>query len=65
MASYAAAIKDTMGIEVATETGVRGQFDVVVNGQTVVSRKGGLLALLTKKPWPSNGDVLNAIRSVV
>ena len=42
--------------------GRRGQFDVVVDGRTVVSRKGGLLAKLLARPWPSAEDVLSAVR---
>jgi hypothetical protein len=34
----------------------------VVDGRTVVTRKGGLLAKLLGKPWPSDEDVLAAVR---
>ena len=43
--------------------GKRGQFDVVVDGQTVISRKGGLLAMLFKKPWPEVGEVVAAVKA--
>jgi len=42
--------------------GSRGQFDIQVNGKTVVSRKGGLLAILFRRPWPENAEVINAIK---
>ena len=40
----------------------RGQFDILVDGRTVVSRKGGLLAKLFRKPWPNPEDVVAAVR---
>jgi len=40
----------------------RGRFDVLVDGRTVASRKGGLLAKLLKKPWPSPEDIVAAVR---
>ncbi|WP_075085087.1 SelT/SelW/SelH family protein [Mariniblastus fucicola] len=63
MASYAATIKDAFGIEPEIETGSRGQFDVLVDGKTVVSRKGGLMALLLRKPWPDRAEVVNSIEA--
>ena len=63
MASYATAIKEAMDIEPTIEEGARGQFDVVVNGATVVSRKGGLMALLFRKPWPDHDEVVGAIQA--
>ena len=44
------------------EKGLRGQFDVVVDGRSVISRKGGLLARLLGRPWPTDEDVLTAVR---
>ena len=64
MASYAAVIKERLGIEATIETGSRGQFDVMVDGKTVVSRKGGLMAMITRKPWPKADDVVAAIKAV-
>ena len=49
VASYAAAIRDEIGMDAEIELGKRGQFDVYVNERRVVSRKGGLMALITKK----------------
>ncbi len=40
----------------------RGQFDVLVDGRMVATRKGGLLAKLLKKPWPTTEDVVTAVR---
>ncbi len=62
MASYAAAIREALDVEPAIVTGVRGQFDVLVDGRTVVSRKGGLFAMIMRKPWPSMLEVVKAVR---
>ena len=43
----------------------RGQFDILVDGRMVVSRKGGLLAKLLRKPWPSPEDVVAAVVEAV
>ena len=40
----------------------RGQFEVLVDGRSVVSRKGGLIAKLLGKPWPDPEDVVAAVR---
>ncbi len=50
---------------VELEAGRLGQFDVVVGGRTVVSRKGGLLAKLLGRPWPGDEDVVNAVRDAL
>ena len=42
-----------------------GQFEVQVDGRTVVSRKGGLIAKLTGRPWPEDEDVLAAVRNAL
>lgn len=47
------------------EHGRRGQFDVFVDGVSVVSRKGGLLAKLLGRPWPSDEDVVSAVREAM
>jgi len=60
VASYAAAIREELG-EPVIETGRRGQFDIFVGDRRVISRKGGLWAMLTKKPWPPVEEVLQAI----
>jgi hypothetical protein len=45
--------------------GRAGQFEIVVDGRTVVSRKGGLIAKLVGRPWPEPDDVLSAVRGAV
>lgn len=47
------------------ELGRRGQFDVAVNGRVVVTRKGGLFALITRRPWPSEETVVEAVRAAL
>ena len=47
------------------EKGRRGQFDIVVDGRSVVSRKGGLLAKLLGRPWPSAEDVVTVVREAL
>jgi hypothetical protein len=61
VASYAAAIRKELDVEPVIESGSRGQFDVFVNEKLAISRKGGLVALLTRRPWPSVQDVVDAI----
>ena len=43
--------------------GHRGQFDVLVGGRLVATRKGGLVAKFTKRPWPDPDDVVAAVRA--
>jgi len=45
--------------------GRRGQFDVLVGGRIVASRKGGLIAKLTKRPWPEPAQVVAAVREAL
>ncbi len=61
MASYAAAIRKELKEEPLIEPGSRGQFDVFVNDELVFSRKGGLFAMITRKPWPTVEHVVTAI----
>ncbi len=42
--------------------GRRGQFDVLVGGRVVATRKGGLIAKFTKRPWPDPDQVVAAVR---
>jgi predicted Rdx family selenoprotein len=49
-------------VPVTLEPGRFGQFEVRVDGRTVLERKGGLIAKLTGKPWPSDADILAAVR---
>lgn|GEM_PF-4960192 len=62
-ASFAALIQDAVGTHVNLEKGRQGQFEILVGGQTVISRKGGLVAKLVGRPWPSDQDVLAAVRA--
>ena len=52
-----------MDNHVELEPGRWGQFDVVVDGKQVISRRGGLLAKLFGRPWPSPDDVVTAVRA--
>jgi hypothetical protein len=58
-------IQETLGLPVELERGRQGQFEVMVNGRTVASRKGGLLAKLLNRPWPSGDDVVAAVRAAL
>lgn len=65
-ASYAALIRERLQTPVEMlDDGRMGQFEVRVDGRTVVSRKGGLIAKLTGKPWPPEDDVLDAVRTAL
>jgi hypothetical protein len=55
-------IRERLDIPVELVKGRFGQFEVLVNGQTVASRKGGLVAKLLKRPWPDEEEVIAAIR---
>jgi len=54
-----------VGTPVEMVAGRLGQFEVQVGGRTVVSRKGGLIAKLTGRPWPEDEDVLSAVRDAL
>jgi hypothetical protein len=58
-------IRDQLGVPVELAKGTHGQFDVMVNGQVVVTRKGGLLAKLMSKPWPPGDEVVAAVRAAL
>lgn len=65
-ASYAAALRRAFSSEVTLDANGRsGQFEVQVDGRPVVSRKGGLLAKLMGKGWPSDEEVVSAVRESV
>jgi hypothetical protein len=60
--SLAARIKDKLGIDAAIEVGARGQFDVVVDGETIASRERGLLTRLFRGGgWPDEDEVVAAL----
>jgi len=52
-------------VPVELEKGHHGQFDILVDGRPVVSRKGGLIAKFTGKPWPDQEDVVRVVRSAL
>jgi hypothetical protein len=54
-----------VGVPVELQEGRHGQFDVLVNDRLIVSRKGGLMAKLTGKPWPEDDDVVRAVRGAL
>jgi hypothetical protein len=58
-------IREALGQPVEMEKGQLGQFEVVVNGRTVASRKGGLIAKIVNRPWPDGDDVLAAVRAAL
>ena len=60
---FAAVIKDSLGTPVELKKGRAGQFEIIVDGRTVVSRKGGLIAMLVGRPWPSEDEVVEAVRA--
>jgi hypothetical protein len=64
-ASFAALIERSVGQPVELEQGRQGQFEIVVNGRSVASRKGGLLAKILNRPWPNEDDVLTAVRAEI
>ena len=45
--------------------GRRGQFEVRVHGQVITSRKGGLIAMLIKRPWPDMQGVRDQVRKAL
>lgn len=45
--------------------GRSGQYDVMVDGQVVASREGGILTRLMGGGWPEPSDVLSAIEKRV
>ena len=50
---------------VEMERGRHGQFDILVDDRMVVSRKGGLIAKFTGKPWPDHDDVVRVVREAL
>ena len=47
------------------EKGHHGQFDILVDDRLVVSRKGGLIAKFTGKPWPDYDEVVDSVRAAL
>jgi hypothetical protein len=54
-----------VGLPVELERGRVGQFEVLVNGRSVASRKGGLIAKILNRPWPSGEEVVAAVRTAM
>ena len=42
-----------------------GQFDVLVDGRVVVTRKGGLVAKLVRRPFPGDEEVVSAVSTAL
>jgi len=42
-----------------------GQFDVLVDDQVVVSRKGGLIAKVVQRPWPTEEAIVDAVQTAL
>jgi len=64
--SYAADIRQAVNTPVELELiHKRGQFRVLVDGQVVLARRGGLLAKLLGKPWPAPEEVVAAVRAAI
>jgi hypothetical protein len=53
--------KSGAGPNVQTRPGELGQFDVVVDGKVVASRRRSVLASLLGGGWPTADEVLQAI----
>jgi len=58
-------IQERLHLPVELEKGGPGQFDVIVNGRVVASRKGGLIAKLVNRPFPSGESVVAAVREAL
>jgi len=52
-------------VPVTLKPGHFGQFDVLVDGRVVASRKGGLLAKLVRRPWPDDETIVDAVREAL
>ena len=58
-------IHDKLGVQVELERGGHGQFEVMVNGRSVASRRGGLFAKIVNRPWPKGDDLVAAVREAL
>jgi hypothetical protein len=47
---------------VPIEVGKRGQFDVVVDGETIASRQGNILTRALGGGWPDEAKVVDLLR---
>ena len=62
-AGLAAEIEEALGVPVKRQPGKLGQFDVVVDGQVVASRTGGLWKRVLGGGWPDPHDVIARIEA--
>ena len=56
-------IQRETGLDAALEVGNPGQFDVLVDGQVIATRGGGVLARLFGGGWPEPARVVEALRA--
>ena len=59
--SLAAVLKQELGVEAELERGRISQFDVLVGGDVVATRSGGLLTRLLGGGWPDPSEVVMAV----
>jgi hypothetical protein len=52
-------------VPVTLKKGRLGQFEVLVDGRIVVTRKGGLIAKIVGRPWPTDDEVLAEVRAAL
>jgi len=63
VASSATALKAEFDVDPQYARGRRGQFRVEVDGRTVLERKGGIFQYLMRAPWPTDQEVVAAVRT--
>lgn len=57
-------MRSRLGLDVElVSTNKTGLFEVRVDDRPVVVRKGGIVALLTRRGWPSDDEVVDAVRA--
>lgn len=57
-----ALIKQRLGIEATMRTGTTGQFDIVINGKTVLQRGGNVITRMFGAGYPDFDQVLNIVK---
>lgn len=60
--SLVALIKERLGIEATMKTGTTGQFDVVINGKTILQRGGNVITRMFGAGYPDFEQVLNIVK---
>jgi len=63
VASFAALVKQRLGIEPTLEAGKRGQFDVIADGETIASRGGNWFTRRLGAGWPDFESVIVTLES--